>query len=113
MTFYLNGWQRIWVVVSLVFGVGLIVVTNQSLPQPLPGSNHQRLQDAIERATSREEAFQLSGQQLAEARYNLNVRHIRERRIRNSVILWVAFTVALYWSGLVARWVRRGFRSEA
>lgn len=131
----LNGWQRLWMVTSLLIGIGIAVIVATHLPtEENESAQHgfivSSLNEQITRVLENKKIATLHEMDIAAGRTveNINLRIALENyeyRIRAETLtsrqlqgigwgfaFWLGISGALYLIGYAVKWIYRGFRPK-
>lgn len=106
----LSGWQRLFVVLTMAWTLGVAVVTWQTWPEPWkpPAYAGPPVEPVGEDATDRQ--LRLIESDLIVSASDKKLHAERVAATRTALILWLLPPLGLYATSLASRWVYRGFR---
>ena len=132
----LNGWQRLWVVTSLLIGIVIAVMVATHLPTEQDEAERhgyaiKGLKDQITRVVENKKNATMRELDLADGRTveNINLRIALEnyeyrastetlttrqlQEIGYGLAFWLGISGTLYVIGYAVKWIYRGFRPKA
>lgn len=132
----LNGWQRLWVVTSLLIGIVIAVMVATHLPTEHEETERhgyaiKGLKDQITRVVENTKNATMRELDLADGRtveninlrialenyeYRTSVETLTSRQMQGigyGLAFWLGISGALYVIGYAVKWIYRGFRPKA
>jgi hypothetical protein len=111
----MNGWQRLWILASLVIGLGFAFVGWQNIPTAEREATEHTLASAYAPEFKLPSKYTVEFDNREYQRYNEYKDDLVYRQLAyvgTMIAIWIGACAVLYATGFGCGWVYRGFRTK-